>query len=360
MRMKKRFRLMRRGKRGGKFYCIDSLTGKRESLGTQDDYEASELVAARNNALRQPILNLHLAKAYLAGTDSGITTRTWQQAADALIETKQGANRARWQRAIKDQALRLIVDRVIVETPADLVLRVLRVGTVSTNVFLRRLHNFCLDMSWLPWPIIPKRQWPAVRHKEKRAITLAEHCSIVAREKNPERKAYYQLAWYLGASQSDIAGLQASDIDWENRVVSYFRKKTKQVARVMFVEEVAAILEILPDKGPLFPYLITVRETDRATEFKQRCRGLGIEGVTLHSYRYAWAERAKSCGYPERFAQQALGHNSKAIARAYARNADVTVPSLEEYEEEHGKKKLIRLAFKKKGDGAIEPNSGKG
>lgn len=357
MRMKKRFRLMRRGKRGGKFYCVDSLTGKRESLGTQDDYEAEELVAARNNALRQPVLNLHLAKAYLAGTDSGITTRTWQQAADALIETKQGANRARWQRAIKDQALRLIVDRVIVETHADLVLRVLRVGTVSTNVFLRRLHNFCLDMNWLPWPIIPKRQWPAVRHKEKRAITLAEHCAIVAREKNPERKAYYQLAWYLGASQSDIAGLQASDIDWETRVVSYFRKKTKQVARVMFVEEVAAILETLPDKGPLFPYLITVRETDRATEFKQRCRGLGIEGVTLHSYRYAWAERAKSCGYPERFAQQALGHNSKAIARAYARNADVTVPSLEEYEEEHGKKKLIRLAGKKQVDGAIEANS---
>jgi hypothetical protein len=26
---------------------------------------------------------------------------------------------------------------------------------------------------------------------------------------------------------------------------------------------------------------------------------LGIVGVTLHSYRYAWAERAKTVGYPE-------------------------------------------------------------
>jgi len=25
-------------------------------------------------------------------------------------------------------------------------------------VHLRKLHNFCLDMNWLPWPIIPKRQ----------------------------------------------------------------------------------------------------------------------------------------------------------------------------------------------------------
>ena len=41
--------------------------------------------------------------------------------------------------------------------------------------------------------------------------------------------------------------------------------------------------------------------------------------MTLHSYRYAWAERAKTVGYPERFAQAALDHNSKAVHRAYAK-----------------------------------------
>jgi integrase len=82
----------------------------------------------------------------------------------------------------------------------------------------------------------------------------------------------------------------------------------------------------------LFPYLQTVRCGDRATEFKQRCVGLGITGVFLHSYHYAWAERAKQCGYPERFAQEALGHNSKAVHRAYARRAQVKLPSLESYE----------------------------
>jgi hypothetical protein len=49
----------------------------------------------------------------------------------------------------------------------------------------------------------------------------------------------------------------------------------------------------------------------------------GPAGVTLHSYRYAWAERANTVGYPERFAQEALGHNSKALMR---------IPPLEEYE----------------------------
>jgi integrase len=92
------------------------------------------------------------------------------------------------------------------------------------------------------------------------------------------------------------------------------------------------ILRDLPGNGPLFPYLRTVRAGDRATEFKQRCVGLGIKGVSLHSYRYAWAERAKTAGYPERFAQEALGHNSKAVHRAYSRKAKVELPSLGEYE----------------------------
>jgi integrase len=88
-------------------------------------------------------------------------------------------------------------------------------------------------------------------------------------------------------------------------------------------------------------YLQRVRAGDRATEFKQRCVSLGIQGVTLHSYRYAWAERAKICGYPERFAQLALGHNSKAVHRAYAKKAQVTLPPLEEYEREHGQKIVL-------------------
>jgi integrase len=82
----------------------------------------------------------------------------------------------------------------------------------------------------------------------------------------------------------------------------------------------------------MFPYLRTVRAADRATEFKHRCDGLKIKGVTLHSYRYAWAERAKKAGYPERFAQEALGHNSKAVHRAYARKAIVELPPLSEFE----------------------------
>jgi integrase len=73
-------------------------------------------------------------------------------------------------------------------------------------------------------------------------------------------------------------------------------------------------------------------ESDRASRFRRRCQKAGVSGVTLHSYRYAWAERAKVVGMPERFAQAALGHNSKAIHRAYAKKAVIIAPSLEDYE----------------------------
>src|SRR5512135_170795 len=75
----------------------------------------------------------------------------------------------------------------------------------------RKTHNFALDMNWLPACVIPKRQWPAIRFKEKRAITIEEHQQIIAAEVNPERKTLYQLCWHLGASQRVIWRC------WQNR-----------------------------------------------------------------------------------------------------------------------------------------------
>jgi integrase len=122
------------------------------------------------------------------------------------------------------------------------------------------------------------------------------------------------------------------DINWKERMISYSRRKTGELAQIQFGQTLEKILHKLPCSGPLFPNLRTVRPADRATEFKQRCQGLGIKGITLHSYRYAWAQRAKDCGFPERFAMQMLGHGSKAVHRAYSKSSHVKVPALETYE----------------------------
>src|SRR5204863_2254338 len=115
---KNRFRLYRRTM-GGVFYVHDAETGKQESLGTRDRAEATTLLNARNESVRQPQLNLQIAKAYLAGTDSGVSTRTWQNALDAIVETKSGSTQDRWRRAAKETALDSIRNRIILETQAD-------------------------------------------------------------------------------------------------------------------------------------------------------------------------------------------------------------------------------------------------
>ena len=316
--MKQRYILFRRS---GVFYHEDTTTGKQLSLRIKDEAEARTLLNAKNESFRQPVLNRQIARTYLAATDSAMATRIWQVPMDEMTKTKTGSTQVRHECAMKDKAFDLIRNLPILETHAAHFLKVLELGKVSTNVYLRRIHNFALDMNWLPWPILPKRQWPQVRYKDKRAITFAEHQRITAAEVNPERKMLYQLCWHLGASQGDIANLKGENVDWTNNTISFVRKKTGVPVLVHLGAEALNLFKDLPAEGMLFPYLATVRAGDRATEFGQRCRQLGIKGVTLHSYRYAWAERAKTVGYPERFAQEALGHNSKAVHRAYAKRA---------------------------------------
>src|SRR5208283_5024241 len=259
--------------------------------------------------------------------------RTWQTAMDELVKLKQGKNQHRWLTAIKDSTFDSLRQLAILETRAEHFLQVLKQGSVSTNNYLRRFHNFAVDMGWLPWPVMPKRQWPAIHYKEKRAVTREEHELILSRERNPEMHAFLWCCWHIGGSQSDVAHLKAEDIDWRIQVVSFFRAKTGTAQIIHFGNALAEVLRDLPGQGLLFPRLAGMDEKHRAALFQRACRLVGVTGISLHSYRYAWAERAKTAGYPERFAQMALGHNSKAIHRAYAKKAQVILPPLEEYEQ---------------------------
>jgi len=328
---------------GGKIYwCQDNVTGKRESLQTTDKAKARQLLDLKNQPHQFAGFHVQMARTHLLVSDPQSNTRTWQMVVDAIIKQKTGNTKARWERAAKSKSFDPIRNLIVANTKADDFLAVFASGKVSANLYLRRLHNFALDMNWLLTPVIAKRAWPKVKHGEKRAITFEEHHKIIEREKNPERRAYYQLCWHTGGSQGDVANLNAEDIDWQKRGISYERQKTHKLPSLTFDLEFEQVLRSLPSSGKLFPNLSKVRPTDRATEFKQRCDSLGISGVTLHSYRYTWAQRAKAAGYPERYAQAALGHGSKAVARAYAKNGDVELPSLESFEKAM-KEKIISL-----------------
>ena len=328
--MKQTFGLVRRP--WGVFYLKNKISGQQTSLKTSDKHEAQRILQAHNESKSQPHFNLSLARVYLNGADPKLATRTWQEVMENIVSKKTDETRRRWDTAIKDKNFDCIRKLRVAETRPEHFDRALADGKVSSNVYLRRIHNHALGMEWLLKSVIPRLQWPKPVFKSKRAITADEHAAILTAEVNAERKAFYQLCWHLGGSQGDIARLVGEDVDWENSTVSFTRKKTKVPVIVRLGAEALNLLKDLPAEGPLFPYLATVRAGDRATEFRSRCRQLNIQGVTLHSYRYAWAERALKCGYPERFAMENLGHNSKAVHRAYAKRALMKLPSLEDYE----------------------------
>ncbi len=328
--MKDRYRLIRRSNR---YYAVDRNTQIRESLGTDSLRVAKRLLVAKNEAAQQTNLNLLIGRTYLGANDPNMVLRTWQFVMDEFCQRGKEQTWARRKRAMRSASLVALKPKKLVETTADDLRQAMASGGTSVNHFLRCLHNLALGMGWIPAAIIPPKLWPQPKRKERRAITLQEHEMIIASEKNLERRNFYQLLWEIGSSQSDGAILTTKNIDWGNRVLTYQRQKTGEWASIQIGKRLEELLRRLPSQGALFPKISQGTAGERSGDFWRRCKVAKVFGVSLHSYRYAWAQRARANGYPIRWAQNALGHNSRAVHLSYAKGGVAVCPSLEEYED---------------------------
>jgi len=321
----------------GVYYIQDNKTGKQESLRTRDPEEAERLAFHRNESARLAAGHRQIGIGYMQASDPEIRTRTWSYVMDYFCDQPNKPSTTKRKKiAVKDPALQPLRACILIETTPEQLLTVLKNGTVSTNCYLRKLHNLARDMEWLPKDILKRHMWPKVRYGDKRAITLEEHRRIVAVAPTQERKRYYEVLWHSGGSQSDIALLTAEQIDQDKGIIRFKRIKVdgRDVGNVNLImgPTLEEIISALPSSGPLFPTLASVGENDRATAFQKHCLKAGVEGVTLHSYRYAVAQRADNCGYNKRHSMAMLGHSREATHDGYARGGATTIPSLEEYE----------------------------
>ena len=156
--MDNRYRLFRRS--WGTYYAFDNLTGQQFTLKTKDPDVAQELLQTRNEANREPLLNRQKGIAYLECADPQVKQRTWQHVMDDLVHMKRDTNRERWERAIRQEVLDSIRDQLVYGTLPEHFLKVLKSGTVSTNVYLRRI----LENRWCGRLARPGRR-PAGRHR---------------------------------------------------------------------------------------------------------------------------------------------------------------------------------------------------
>jgi integrase len=262
-------------------------------------------------------------------------TRTWTDVMEQMCRRGKPSTQVRCRRVFRSNHFDPIRDKVLVQTTADDLLAIINTSGNSIVHYLRRLHNFAVDLHWLPWPALPKAGWPKLQTKKARAITAEEHARIVASELNPEKRAYYEFLWHSGAAQSDAAETTAEQFNWNEQILVYQRLKIPGLggrASLNVGPKFRELVQSLPTTGPLFPTIITAGANARATEFRRRCKLAKVSGVSLHSYRYAWAHRARQAGLSLREAQAALGHSSRAVHEAYAGNDPIIGRSLEEYE----------------------------
>lgn len=328
--MQNRFTTFRRGT---VFYCEDRTTGQQTSLRTRDETEARKIVQAKNDAVNQPLMNLVMAKTYLSAKDPKIITRTWADVMVRFCDRSNENTRKRHERVVRTKPMQFLKNKRLIETTADDFFEALKLGSTSTIAFLQTMHSDALGMGWIPSPILPRKLWPKMVKKVKRAITEEEHIRLLAAV-DDEWRLYLQLLWFVGASQTDAANLSSANINWKDRILTYGRQKLKgrslPPARLVIGKGLEVILNQLPSEGLLFPSIAKMDDRSRACFMWKLCKRVKIEGISLHSYRYSWAERAKVAGIPQRWAQAALGHNSKAVHDAYARNAVVVCPPIEE------------------------------
>jgi len=234
-------------RRAGVFYYEDTVTRKQLSLKTRNESEARALLNAKNEAVRQPVLNLQIARAYLTAADPAIACRTWQAVMDQMQTHGKETTQRRCARAMKSKAFDQLRQIKLIETTAEDFLLILNGGKVSTTHYLRRLHNLALGLGWLTVPVLAPLFWPKPQSKSKRGITLAEHQRVLSAEKNLERNLFYQLLWEIGASQSDAALLTAENVARATNTLTYFRMKTGELAQMAVSKSLQAILDQLPE-----------------------------------------------------------------------------------------------------------------
>ena len=325
-------------RRNGIYYVQDKQSGQQKSLKTRDKAEARQMLAGKNQATEQPQMNMAMARIYLSFKSKEILSRTWDDVMHEMEQAYHGPSLKRWQRQMRSAPFQSLRKLKLLETECThffAVLRHPRAGS-SAHKWLRIVHNRALDLGWLLTPVLPRKLWPHVPAKKVKALTEQQHQCLVDTEKDSEFKLYLQVLWETGGAQTDIACLHRDNVDLASQRLTFNRRKLehRSMGEVAIVigESLARVLAQLPQEGYLFPMLANQDDKVRASRFRKRCDKLGFKDISLHSYRYAWAQRAKTCGMPLREAMAHLGHGSKAIHQAYSQQADVVTFPLEYYE----------------------------
>jgi hypothetical protein len=205
--------------RGEVYYSESVVTGAQKSLRTRDEAEARQLIQASNMASNHPAFNRAMAKSYLAVSDPKMETRTWADVLERFCTRDNPATKARHERFAKSKPMDFLRNKKLLDTTADDLFHAIKIGTKSTLWFLQTLHNDAFGIGWLLSPIVYPKNWPKKTKTKRKAITAEQHKKLVESFQSQEWRLYLELLWLTGASQTDGANLNNTNINWQERVL---------------------------------------------------------------------------------------------------------------------------------------------
>ena len=248
-------------RRGPIFYLEDRETGQQTSLRTKDESEARKLVQARNDSVNQPMLNMVMAKTFLSARDPKLVTRTWGDVMTLFCQRGKAPTRMRHERVVRTKPMQFLRSKTLIETTADDFFHAISIGTNSTVIFLQTLQNDALGMGWLPAPVLPKKRWPKMPKKPRRAITLAEHQLMVESVSDKE--------WVTIPKRGSISTARefvGKNIEWLERQIQKLEAQPKTVnewklgTEIYFWGEQVKILVETANQIRFGPELLSLRD----------------------------------------------------------------------------------------------------
>ena len=353
----------------GIWTAVDKKTKKQTSLkckGTREQAEEIADIQFGNTDDSNAAHHMKAAEAHLMKCNPEYATNTWDMVADKLIKSKRkcgGPMKLSTTRTYKScwnhkgwDVLRH--KRCIDTTPRDFEEATKDMGYLNVK-FGQKLHNFAINRMLIPYAIMGLDMWPVVTIKGPicRAIKEDEHLKVLKFIDDPkmahwrqlvkthggkpidwmnEWKAFLSLLWYTGASQTDASMMKAENVKWDQGVLEYRRIKWKEPLKHAPVRVAIAaggalekLLKKLPKKGPLFPLLINTDHSNRCRTFARFVDWLDFSNVSMHGYRYSFAERAKEKGMSAEDRMTTLGHKNFEMTSHYDQEAQVIPASIE-------------------------------
>lgn len=138
----------------------------------------------------------------------------------------------------------------------------------------------------------------------------------------PPYRLVTQIAYFTAARVGEVVSLRAGDLRGDRIVYRASQTKTKTTKEAAITKELAAILAgvDLPRSGYLFPSgsasgHITTRAVDK--HLRRAAELVGVDGVSLHSFRRSQATHLHLAGVPLRAIQRITGHATLAALERY-------------------------------------------